>query len=41
VHVLASSIRATQIIRFRAMPTVKVGSQVVDHIGGYLRGCHR
>jgi hypothetical protein len=32
VHVLASSIRATQIIRFRAMPTVKVGSQVVDHI---------
>jgi hypothetical protein len=34
--VVASSIRATQITRFRAMPTVKVGSQVVDHVG-YLR----
>jgi len=31
--VLASSIRATQITRFRAMPTVKAGGQVVDHIG--------
>jgi hypothetical protein len=34
VREVASSIRATQITRFRAMPTVKVGSQVVDHIGG-------
>jgi hypothetical protein len=41
VRVLARSIHATQITRFRVMPRVKVGSQVVDQIGGTARNCHR